>query len=85
MKPSLECQQNLCKELSRARTLHFAHTVLQHKTIEQQAEFIDMIACKLHVLVDCFTQSLKQEQPEQPEEKDGRRWWLDGELENIGM
>ena len=85
MKPSLECQQNLCKELSRARTLHFAHIELQHKTTEQEVEFIDRTDCKLHELVNCFIQCLALEQPEQPVKKGMRRWWLDNKLDKIAV
>ena len=85
MKPSLECQQNLCKELSRARTLHFAHTELQHKPLEQQAEFLEMERCKLYELVNCFIQCLALEQSEQPVKKGMRRWWLDNKLDKIAV
>ena len=85
MKSALDYQKKICYKLSRARTLHFAHKELQHKTIEQQAEFLEMEQCKLHESVDCYIQCLALEQPEQPEKKDGRRWWLDGKLDKIGL
>jgi hypothetical protein len=88
MKPSLECQQNLCKELSRARTLHFAHTELQQKPLEQQAEFLEMERCKLYELVDCYIQHLALERPEQheqPDKKKERRWWLEGNLKYMAV
>jgi|GEM_PF-763798 len=88
MKSALEYQKIICKELSRARTLHFAHVELQHKTNEQQAEFIDWTDCKLHELLNCFTQALEKEQPEQPEQpvkKERRPWWLDSKLDKIGL
>ena len=80
---ALEYQEKICYKLSRARTLHFAHKELQHKTIEQQAEFLEMEQCKLHELVDYFFQCLDQSEP--PEKQDGRRWWLDGKLDKIGL
>ena len=83
MKSALDYQKKICYTLSRARTLHFAHKELQHKTTEQEVEFLERERCKLHEAVDYFFQCL--EQPEQPEKKDGRRWWLDGKLDKIGL
>jgi hypothetical protein len=88
MNSALEYQEIICKELSRARTLHFAHVELQHRTTEQQAEFIDWTDCKLHELVNCFTQALEKEQPVQPEQpvkKERRPWWFDSKLDKIGL
>ena len=88
MNSALEYQKIICKELSRARTLHFAHIELQHRTIEQQTEFIDWTDCKLHELVNCFTQALEKEQPEQheqPDKKKERRWWLEGNLKYMAV
>ena len=85
MNSALDYQKKICCELSRARTLHFAHAELQHKTTEQRAAFLEMEQCKLHESVDCYIQCLALEQPEQPEKKDGRRWWLDGKLDKIGL
>jgi len=80
---ALEYQEKICCELSRARTLHFAHIELQHKTTEQQAEFLERERCKLHEAVDYFFQCL--EQSEQPEKKERRRWWLDNKLDKIAV
>jgi len=80
---ALEYQEKICCELSRARTLHFAHIELQHKTTEQQVEFLERERCKLHEAVDYFFQCL--EQSEQPEKKERRRWWLDNKLDNIAV
>jgi hypothetical protein len=71
---ALEYQEKICCELSRARTLHFAHIELQHKTTEQEVEFLERERCKLHEAVDYFFQCL--EQSEQPEKKERRRWWV---------
>ena len=80
---ALEYQEKICCELSRARTLHFAHIELQHKTTEQEVEFLERERCKLHEAVDYFFQCL--EQPEQPEKKERRRWWLDNKLDKIAV
>ena len=80
---ALEYQEKICCELSRARTLHFAHIELQHKTIEQEVEFLERERCKLHEAVDYFFQCL--EQSEQPEKKERRRWWLDNKLDKIAV
>jgi len=80
---ALEYQEKICCELSRARTLHFAHIELQHKTTEQEVEFLERERCKLHEAVDYFFQCL--EQSEQPEKKERRRWWLDNKLDNIAV
>ena len=80
---ALEYQEKICCELSRARTLHFAHIELQHKTTEQQVEFLERERCKLHEAVDYFFQCL--EQSEQPEKKERRRWWLDNKLDKIAV
>ena len=80
---AIEYQEKICCELSRARTLHFAHIELQHKTTEQQVEFLERERCKLHEAVDYFFQCL--EQSEQPEKKERRRWWLDNKLDKIAV
>jgi len=80
---ALEYQEKICCELSRARTLHFAHIELQHKTTEQEVEFLERERCKLHEAVDYFFQCL--EQSEQPEKKEMRRWWLDNKLDKIAV
>ena len=80
---ALEYQEKIRCELSRARTLHFAHIELQHKTTEQEVEFLERERCKLHEAVDYFFQCL--EQSEQPEKKERRRWWLDNKLDNIAV
>ena len=80
---ALEYQEKICCELSRARTLHFAHIELQHKTTEQEVEFLERERCKLHEVVDYFFQCL--EQSEQPEKKERRRWWLDNKLDKIAV
>jgi hypothetical protein len=80
---ALEYQEKICCELSRARTLHFAHIELQHKTTEQEVEFLERERCKLHEAVDYFFQCL--EQSEQPEKKERRRWWLDNKLDKIAV
>ena len=85
---ALEYQEKICCELSRARTLHFAHIELQHKTTEQEVEFIDRTDCKLHELVDCYIQHLALERPEQheqPDKKKERRWWLEGNLKYMAV
>jgi hypothetical protein len=82
---AIEYQEKICCELSRARTLHFAHIELQHKTTEQEVEFIDRTDCKLHELVNCFIQCLALEQSEQPVKKGMRRWWLDNKLDKIAV
>ena len=62
---ALEYQEKICCELSRARTLHFAHIELQHKTTEQEVEFLERERCKLHEAVDYFIQCFeKSEQPD---------------------
>jgi hypothetical protein len=85
MMDDIKYQEIICTELSRVRTLHFAHIKLQHKTTEQEVEFIDRTDCKLHELVNCFIQCLALEQPEQPEKKERRRWWLDNKLDKIAV
>ena len=80
---ALEYQEKICCELSRARTLHFAHIELQHKSTEQEVEFLERERCKLHEAVDYFFQCL--EQSEQPEKKERRRWWLDNKLDKIAV
>ena len=80
---ALEYQEKICCELSRARTLHFAHIELQHKTTEQEVEFLERERCKLHEAVDYYFQCL--EQSEQPEKKERRRWWLDNKLDKIAV
>ena len=80
---ALEYQEKICCELSRARTLHFAHIELQHKTTEQEVEFLERERCKLHEAVDYFFQCL--EQSEQPEKKERRRWWLNNKLDKIAV
>ena len=79
----IKYQEIICTELSRVRTLHFAHIKLQHKTTEQEAAFLEMERCKLHEEVDYFFQCL--EQPEQPDKKERRQWWLDNKLDKIAV
>ena len=79
----IKYQEIICTKFSRVRTLHFAHLKLQHKTTEQEGAFLEMERCKLDKVVDCFFQCL--EQPEQPEKKERRRWWLDNKLDKIAL
>ena len=79
----IKYQEIICTELSRVRTLHFAHIKLQHKTTEQGSAFLERERCKLHEAVDYFFQCL--EQSEQPEKKERRRWWLDNKLDKIAV
>ena len=82
----IKYQEIICTELSRVRTLHFAHIKLQHKTTEQQAAFLERERCKLHEAVDYFIQCFeKSEQLDQPEKKERRRWWLDNKLDKIAV
>ncbi len=77
MMDDIKYQEIICTELSRVRTLHFAHIELQHKTTEQQVEFLERERCKLHEALDRFIQCF--EQPER------RRWWLDNKLDKIAV
>ena len=70
MMDDIKYQEIICTELSRVRTLHFAHIKLQHKTTEQEGAFLEMERCKLDKVVDCFFQCL--EQSEQLEKKERR-------------
>ena len=82
----IKYQEIICRELSRVRTLHFAHIKLQHKTTEQQGAFLERQGYKLHEAVDYFIQCFEQsEQPDQPEKKERRRWWLDNKLDKIAV
>ena len=80
MMDDIKYQEIICSELSRVRTLHFAHIKLQHKTTEQQAAFLERERCKLHEAVDYFIKCI-----EQPEKKEIRRWWLDNKLEKMAL
>ena len=80
---ALEYQEKICCELSRARFFNFVHINIQDMTDEQRVEIIEKQRYKLHEAIDYFFQCL--EQSEQPEKKDGRRWWLDGKLDKIAV
>ena len=84
MKTALEYHEKICCELSRARTLHFAHIELQHKPLEENVEYLEMEQCKINELVACYFQCLA-EQPKQSEEMERGRWCLEGELDKIAV